>query len=405
MIHNLKYLKIIIKFLQNKKVNEMRDVAIIGVSQTKFGELWDLSFRQLIAEAGIGAIDDSNIEGNELDAMYVGNMTAGLFIQQEHIAALIADHTGLNPIPCTRVEAACASGGLALRQGIMAVASGYHDLVISAGVEKMTDVVDATPAIATASDQEWEAQQGATFPSLYAMMAKRHMYEYGTTREQLAMFSVINHENASKNSKAQYPFKITVDQVLNSSKVADPLRLLDCSPITDGAAAIVLCPAEHARKYTDTPIYVKASTQASGTIALHDRKDITTIDATKVAAKKAYEMADLGTKNIDTVEVHDCFSINGILAIEDLGFVEKGEGGKAIEEGITRHDGKIPVNPSGGLKARGHPLGATGIAQAAEIVWQLRGEAGNRQVEGAEVGMTHNIGGTGGTAAIHILSR
>lgn len=383
----------------------MRDVAIIGVSQTKFGELWNASFRQLIAEAGLGAIDDSNIEGADLEAMYVGNMTSGLFIQQEHIAALIADHTGLNPIPCARVEAACASGGLALRQGIMAVASGYHDIVISAGVEKMTDVVDATPAIATASDQEWEAQLGATFPSLYAMIAKRHMYEYGTTREQLAMFSKINHQNAAKNPRAQFPFEISVDQVLNSTMVADPLTLLDCSPVTDGAAAVVMCPAEDAKKYTDTPIYVKASTQASGTITLHDRRDITTIDATKVAAKKAYEMAKLTTKDIDTAEVHDCFSINGILAIEDLGFVEKGQGGPAIEEGITEIGGKIPINPSGGLKARGHPLGATGIAQAAEIVWQLRGEADKRQVDGAEIGMTHNIGGTGGTAAIHILSR
>ena len=383
----------------------MRDVAIIGVSQTKFGELWESSFRQLIVEAGIGAIDDANLEGNELDAMYVGNMTSGLFIQQEHIASLIADHTGLNPIPSTRVEAACASGGLALRQGILAVASGYQDIVIAAGVEKMTDVIDATSAIATASDQEWEAKIGATFPSLYAMIARRHMYEYGTTREQLALFSVINHENAVKNPKAQYPFKITVDQVLNSSKVADPLRLLDCSPITDGASAIILCPAEHAKKYTDTPIYVKASAQSSGSIALQDRKSITTIDATIIAAKKAYKMAKVTTKDIDAVEVHDCFSINGLVAIEDLGFAKKGEGGLAIEEGITRLDGKIPVNPSGGLKARGHPLGATGIAQAAEIIWQLRGEAGSRQVEGAEIGMTHNIGGTGGTAAVHIFSR
>ncbi len=265
----------------------MRDVAIIGVSQTKFGELWDSSFRQLIAEAGLNAIEDSGVGGNDLDAMFVGNMTAGLFIQQEHIAALIADHTGLNPISSTRVEAACASGGLALRQGVMAVASGYHDIVISAGVEKMTDVVDATPAIATASDQEWEAQQGVTFPSLYAMIARRHMYEYGTTREQLAEVSVINHKNASKNPRAQYPFEISVDKVLNSTVVADPLTLLDCSPVTDGAAAIVLCPAEMAKQYTDTPIYVKASTQASDTITLHDRKDITTIGSTKVAAKKS----------------------------------------------------------------------------------------------------------------------
>ncbi|MGC9516743.1 MAG: thiolase domain-containing protein [Methanomicrobiales archaeon] len=383
----------------------MRDVAIIGVSQTKFGELWDKSFRDMITDAGLGAIKDANIEGAELEAMYVGNMSAGLFVQQEHIAALIADHAGLTPIPCARVEAACASGGLALRNGIMAVASGYHDIVISAGVEKMTDVVDPTPMIASASDQEWEAQQGVTFPSLYAMMARRHMHEYGTTREQLAMFSVINHKNAAKNPRAQFPMEVTVDQVLNSTMVADPLRLLDCSPVSDGAAAVILCPAEDAKKYTDTPVYVKASTQASGTIALHDRKSLTTIDATVNAVQTAYKMAKMGPKDIGAAEVHDCFSINGLLAIEDLGFVEKGKAGIAVEEGMTEIDGKIPINPSGGLKARGHPLGATGIAQTAEIVWQLRGEAGKRQIDGLEIGMTHNIGGTGGTAAVHILSR
>jgi len=383
----------------------LRDVAIIGVSQTKFGELWEVSFRDMITEAGMNAIKDGGIEGDELEAMYVGNMSAGLFVEQEHIASLIADHAGLTPIPSARIEAACASGGLALRNGIMAVASGYHDIVISAGVEKMTDVVDPTPAIATASDQEWEAQQGVTFPSLYAMMARRHMHEYGTTREQLAMVSVLNHKHGAKNPLAQYPMEITVDKVLNSSMVADPLRLLDCSPVSDGAAAVILCPAEDAKKYTDTPVYVKASAQASGTIALHDRKDITTIDSTVHAARKAYEISGLTPKDIGGVEVHDCFSINGLLAIEDLGFVEKGQGGPAIEDGLTELDGQIPVNPSGGLKARGHPLGATGIAQAAEIVWQLRGEAGKRQIDGIEIGMTHNIGGTGGTAAVHILSR
>ena len=383
----------------------MRDVAIIGVSQTKFGELWDSSFRDLIAEAGVKAVMDAEVEGDDIEAMYVGNMSSGLFVDQEHIAALISDHMGLNPIPTTRVEAACASGGLALRQGIMAVASGFHDVVISAGVEKMTDVVDATPAIATASDQEWEAQQGATFPSLYAMIAKRHMYEYGTPREQLAQFSVVNHKNAKNNPNAQFPFEISVDKVINSTMVADPLTLLDCSPVSDGAAAVVMVPAEDAKKYTDTPIYVRASAQASGTIALHNRKDLTTIDSTKVASRKAYEMAGVTTKDIDLAEVHDCFSINGLLAVEDLGFAEKGKGGIAIEEGQTEIDGDFPINPSGGLKARGHPLGATGIAQAAEVVWQLRGDAGKRQVDGAEIGMTHNIGGTGGTAAVHIFGR
>ena len=377
----------------------MRDVAIVGVSQTKFGELWEKSFRDLVVEAGIDAIRDANMNGEDIDAMYIGNMTGGLFVGQEHIGSLIAEHSGLTPIPATRVEAACASGGLALRQAIMAVASGYYDRVMAAGVEKMTDVVDATPAIAAAADREWEAQQGVTFPSLYAMMAKRHMYEYGTTREQIAGFAVLGHKNGALNPKAQFQREISVDAVLNSTKVASPLNILDCSPVSDGAAAIIVCPADEAHKYTDTPIYIRASTQASATISLHNRKSLTTIPSTIFAAKKAYDMANLTPKDMDMAEVHDCFSINGLIAIEDLGFFEK-----AIEDGLIERDGDIAVNPSGGLKARGHPLGATGIAQAAEITWQLRQEAGKRQVSDATSGITLNIGGTGGTAAIHILS-
>ncbi|WP_302852702.1 thiolase domain-containing protein [Methanosphaera stadtmanae] len=382
----------------------MRDVAIVGVSQTKFGELWEKSFRDLVVEAGIDAIRDANMNGEDIDAMYIGNMTGGLFVGQEHIGSLIAEHSGLTPIPATRVEAACASGGLALRQAIMAVASGYYDRVMAAGVEKMTDVVDATPAIAAAADREWEAQQGVTFPSLYAMMAKRHMYEYGTTREQIAGFAVLGHKNGALNPKAQFKREISVDAVLNSTKVASPLNILDCSPVSDGAAAIIVCPADEAYKYTDTPIYIRASTQASATISLHNRKSLTTIPSTIFAAKKAYDMANLTPKDMDMAEVHDCFSINGLIAIEDLGFFEKGKGGQAIEDGLIERDGDIAVNPSGGLKARGHPLGATGIAQAAEITWQLRQEAGKRQVSDATSGITLNIGGTGGTAAIHILS-
>lgn len=383
----------------------MRDVAIVGVSQTKFGELWEKSFRDLVVEAGVNAIRDANMNGDDIDAMYIGNMSGGLFVGQEHIGALIAEHSGLTPIPATRVEAACASGGLALRQAIMAVASGYYDRVMAAGVEKMTDVVDATPAIAAAADQEWEAQQGVTFPSLYAMMANRHMYEYGTTREQIAGFAVLGHKNGTLNPRAQFQREISIDAVLNSTKVASPLNILDCSPVSDGAAAVIVCPADEAHKYTDTPIYVRASTQASETINLHNRKSLTTIQSTVIASRKAYEIAGLTPKDIDLAEVHDCFSINGLIAIEDLGFFEKGKGGQAIEDGLIERDGEISINPSGGLKARGHPLGATGIAQIAEITWQLRGEADKRQVQDANYGMTLNIGGTGGTAAVHILSR
>lgn len=387
----------------------MRDVAIIGVGCTEFGELWDKSFRELFVEAGVSALEDANVQGGKIDALYVGNMSGGRFIEQEHIGALIADYAGLASlhIPSTRVEAACASGGLALRQGIIAVASGYHDIVIAGGAEKMTDVgvETTTDALAAAADREWEGVMGATFPGLYAMIARLHMHKYGTTQEQLACVAVKNHHNGTMNPKAQFQNEITIDTVLNSVMVADPLRVFDCSPITDGASAVVLAPAEIAHKYTDTPIYVKASAQASGTISLHDRRDITTLDATVAAANRAYKMAKLTPKDIDFAEVHDCFTIAEICAIEDLGFVKKGEGGKAVESGITAIGGEIPINPSGGLKACGHPVGATGVKQAVEITLQLRGEAGKRQVESAGIGLTHNVGGSGGTAVVHIFGR
>jgi len=388
----------------------MRDVAIIGSYTTRFGEMWERSFRDIVVEAGVGALEDAGVGGESIDSMFVGNMSGGQFVEQEHIGALIADYSGLAAglhVPSTRVEAACASGGLAFRQGIQSVASGYNDIVVAAGVEKMTDVssVGASSALAAAADREWEGMMGATFPGLYAMIARMHMQQYGTTSEQLAQVAVKNHKNGTNNPIAQYRNNITVDKVLNSIMVADPLHIFDCSPITDGAAALVLAPAEEAHKYTDTPIYVKGSGQASDTIALHDRRDITTLDASVYAAKRAYEMAGIGPDDIDVAEVHDCFTIAEICAIEDLGFVKKGQGGRFVEDGNTAIGGKIPVNTSGGLKACGHPVGATGIKQAAEIVNQLRGEAGKRQVEGAKIGLAHNVGGSGATALVHILGR
>lgn len=387
----------------------MREVAIVGIGCTKFGEMWDKSFRDLFIEAGLMALEDAGVSGAQVEALYGGNMSSGIFIEQEHVGALIADYSGLitNNVPSTRVEAACASGGLALRSGVVAVASDYHDVVISAGIEKMTDVgaEKAMDALASAADREWEAAVGATFPGLYAMMARAHMHELGTTREQLAQVAVKNHYHGSMNPRAQFRNRITIDSVISSPLVADPLRLFDCSPLTDGAAAVVLVPAARAKEFTDTPIYVKAATQASDTIALHDRRSLTSIDATIVAADRAFKMAKLQRSKIDVAEVHDCFTIAEIMAIEDLGFFEKGMGGPATINGETAIGGKIPVNTSGGLKACGHPVGATGIKQAVEIVEQLRGDAGKRQVEGAEVGLTHNVGGTGGTVVVHILAR
>ena len=387
----------------------MRSVSIIGAGCTRFGERWDDSLRDLVVETGIRALEDGNVSGEEIDGLYVGNMSGGRFVEQEHIGALISDCAGLSRlhVPSTRVEAACASGGLALRQGVLAVASGYSDVVIAAGVEKMTDVTGgvAADALAAAADREWECFFGATFPALYAMIARLHIHRYATTREDLAAVAVKNHHHGSMNPISQYQMEITVDKVLNSPLVADPLRVLDCSPITDGAAAVVLAPTEEAKKYTDSPIRILATAQASDTLALHDRRDITTLDASVFAARRAFRMAGLEPEDVDLAEVHDAFTIGEIVAIEDLGFFDKGDGGRATREGLTAIGGEIPINTSGGLKACGHPVGATGIKQAYEMVLQLRGEAGERQVEGAKVGLTHNVGGCGGTAIVHIMSR
>jgi len=386
----------------------MRDVAIIGVGCTRFGEMWDRSFRDIVVEAGARAIEDAKLTGEEIEAMYVGNMSAGQFIQQEHLGSLIADFVGLATmhIPATRVEAACASGGLALRTAIMAVASGYHDVVVAAGVEKMTDVETGVTvdALASAADREWEGFMGATFPALYAMVARLHMHRYGTTRDQLAQVAVKNHRNAVDNPRAQFRNEISIDTVKNASMVSAPLTLIDCSPITDGAAAVIVAPADVAREYTDSPVYGLGTGQATDTLSLHTRRDLCTFDATVEAGRRAYGMSGVGPEDIDLVEVHDCFTIAEILAIEDLGFFKKGQGGPATLNGETAIGGKIPVNTSGGLKACGHPVGATGIKQAVECVEQLRGVAGKRQVDGAQIAMTHNVGGTGGTAVCHIFS-
>jgi len=385
----------------------MRDVAVIGVGVTKFGELWDKSFRQLITESGSKAILEAGVSGTEIDALYVGSMGSGRFIGQEHIGALVADCSGFSHlhIPSTRIESACASGGLAVRQGYLSVASGINDIVVVGGIEKMTDVVgtEATNTLATVADQEWEAFFGATFPGLYAMIATKHMNDYGTTREQLAQVAVKNHANGALNPNAQFKREISIDAVINAPPVSYPLGMLDCSPVSDGAATVVLCAAEKAKKYIDNPVKIIASGQASDTLALHGRREICTFDSTVHAAKMAYKQANLEPKDIDVAELHDSFTIAEILAVEDLGFVKKGEGGKAIENKITTLDGELPVNTSGGLKAKGHPIGATGVAQIAEIVAQLQGKADKRQIKDAKIGLAHNIGGTGASCVVHIL--
>ena len=385
-----------------------RDVAIVGIGATSFGEHWDKGLKELVSEAGFAAAGDAGIRGKEIELILVGNMSGGMFVGQEHVGALVADFLGLNPTPAVRIEAACASGAVALRQGYIAVASGMYDLVAVGGVEKMTDVQGgwATSVLAGAMDTEWEAYFGSTFPGIYAMIAQRYMHDYGLTRETLAKVAVKNHYHASFNPLAHFRNKISIDDVLTSPLVADPLRLFDCCPTSDGAACVLLTSLEKAKKYTDTPIIIEACAQASGTLALFERRDICTIDATVEASRQAFEQVKITRKDIDIVEAHDCFTIGEILALEDLGFCAKGEAGKMYDADQTYFDGVLPVNTDGGLKASGHPVGATGIKQIVELTKQLRGEAEKgRQVKDATIGLAHNVGGSGATAVVTILRR
>jgi acetyl-CoA C-acetyltransferase len=380
----------------------MREVVVIGAGMTKFGELWGKSIKDIFVEAATKAIDDAGVD--HIDSMYVGAMSPGLFVGQEHLGAVMADYLGVNPIPATHVESACASGGVAFRQAFLEVASGASEIVLAGGVEKMTDGADVTEVLATAADQEYEVYQGITFPGLYAIIARAHMHEYGTTREQLAAVAVKNHRNGAKNPNAQFRSEVTAEQVMNSTMVADPLRLLDCSPVSDGGAAVIVASMEVAQKLNKNPLRIIASAQASDSIALHSRKSITTLGSVVKAAEKAYKMGGIKPSDVDLVEVHDCFTIAEIVATEDLGFFEKGKGGQAAADGQTTIEcNLIPVNTSGGLKSKGHPVGATGIAQIIELYEQLNGKAGARQVPNPHIGMAQNMGGSGASCVIHIL--
>ena len=382
-------------------------VAIVGVGMSKFGELWDKNLRDITLEAGMYTIFDAGVPGSDIDGMVIGNMSAGRFTGQEHLGAQAVDLSGLGDIPAYSVEAACASGGAAVRHAYMSIKSGEHDVMLVLGSEKMSDVnqTEAMNTISVASDWEWEGMFGATFPALYAFMARRHMMEYGTTEEHLALPTVKNHANAAHNEFAQFQRAVPIEVVMNSAMLADPLRVLHSAPVTDGAAGLVMCREDLVKKYTDTPIYIESSAQRTDTLALHDRKSITTFNSVVSSTKAALKEASLELKDIDVLELHDSFTIGEIMLTEDVGIAKKGEGGKALEEGITQIGGKFPVNTSGGLKARGHPIGATGVAQIVELVLQLRGDAEKRQVDGAEKGLAVNIGGTGATSIVHIVGR
>ncbi len=368
---------------------------------TKFGELWERDLRSLAVEASLKAVESSGLEMKDIDAIYFGNMLASRLVGQDHLGALISTELGLS-IPSTHVEAACASGGAALRLGWMDILSGNSKNVLVVGAEKMTDVGSdyATVGLSGASDEEWEAYYGVTFPSLYAMFAREHMNRFGLSKESLSKVAVKNHKHGSMNPLAQFPREITLEQAMNATMVADPLNLMDCSPISDGAAAVVLS----SKKKSEVTMI--SSAQAQDSLALHDRKDIATLAATVEAGKKSMKLANVKHKDIGLMEVHDCFTIAEISAYEDLGFAEKGKGSELIESGKTYFDSVLPVNTSGGLKSAGHPVGATGVKQAVEIYLQLSGQAGKRQIKHeAKYGLSHNVGGSGATAVVSIFKK
>ena len=379
---------------------------VIGAAHTRFGEAWEKSYRDLQTEAGLAALKDARITGDEIDEVFVGTMSTGIMIGQEHVAPLLLDGAGLadRHIPSTRVEAAGASGGLAFRQGVMAIRSGVADIVVVGGIEKMTDVSDAdAQAITSGSiDQEWEHFVGATDAAVHAILAKRHMAEFKTTRTMLAEVAVKNHRHGAKNPLAQFQREIALQTVLDAPMVASPLGVFDCAPMSDGAACVVLCSERVVANHANA-VAVTGSGLASDTLALHGRSTWTALRATQESARRAYLEAGISSGDIQVAEVSDSYTIAEILAIEDLGLFKKGDGGRATEEGETTFGGRVVVNPSGGLKARGHPAGATGIAQVCELTWQLRQQASGRQVKDARIGIAHNTGGTGATSVVHVL--
>lgn len=375
-------------------------VFVTGAATTQFGELWGVSPRSLARGSVLSALKDADTDPASVEALFVGNMLSGMLGGQEHLGAFFAEELGL-PVPAFKVEGACASGGLALHNAVNSLLSGQYETVVVLGIEKMTDhkPEDVATALMGAGSEE-ERSSGATFPGLYAMLARIHMSAYGTKEEDLAAVAVKNHYHASLNPNAQFHNILTVSQVMRSSKIADPLKLLDCSPISDGAAAVIL--STHTTK---RGVSIAASTVATDTLGLAQRKTLTELSATRGASRKAYAIAGITAKDVDVAEVHDCFTIAEVLAMEDLGFFPKGKAASAIVRGKTTigNGTHVVVNPSGGLKGCGHPVGATGVKQIVELVEQLRGIAGKRQVEGARVGLAHNVGGSGATAVVHIL--
>jgi acetyl-CoA C-acetyltransferase len=381
-------------------------VTIISAGLSKFGHREGLYARELFAEAALSAFHRvEKLDPNkDIKAAFIGQMSEA-YEHQAHNAPIEASWAGLSPAPATRVENACASSGSALRCGIMAIMSGLYDIVLVGGVEKMTNqpTPEVTGILAAASDYPFEQWNGMTFPALFALMATVHMHDYGTTEEQLAAVAVKNHKNGALNPKAHMQKEVTMDEVMKSRTVAWPLKLYDCSLITDGASVVILTKPKLAKKFTENYVHIIGTGQSQDTFCLHERESLTTVNAAKLAAQDAYKMASIRPKDVNVAELHDCFTIAEIIGYEDLGFCRPGMGGKFVENGESALDGSLPVNTSGGLKSKGHPVGATGTAQIHELYLQLTGQADRRQVSDAKIGLAHNLGGSGATAVVHIL--
>ena len=383
-------------------------VSIVSAGLARFGRREGIYGRELFAEAAKEAFErcPELDPKKDIENLIVGHMGES-YEHQGHTGPTVCDWAGLLPIPSVRTESACASSGTALRLGILSILSGMYDIAMVGGVEKMTSrtTPEVTEFLAMASDFPFEQWHGITFPGLYALMATAHMHKYGTTEEQMAMVAVKNHHNGALNPKAHMQREVTLEKAMSSRVIAWPLKLYDCSLITDGASCIIMTKPELAKRFTDTPVHITGSGHASDAIGLYEREEFTTVSAAKLAGREAYKMAGIDHHKLDVAEVHDCFTIAEIIAYEDLGFCKPGEGGTLVENGLTTIEGKIPVNTSGGLKSKGHPVGATGTAQAYEIYLQLTEQAEKRQVDGAEIGLTHNVGGSGATATVHIYRR
>lgn len=381
-------------------------VYIIGAGEAKYGELWDRSLRDIAVEAGLKAVEDAGIRTRDLGAIYMSNSLGGDISRQEHLSALMSDQAGVSSeyIPSMRIEASTASGGAAIREGYLAIRSGEYDTVMVGGAEKMTELygnenIDITSSIL---DREWEAFEGGTPAALAALSARKYLKDFNVSKDVLAKLSVNDHLNASLNENAHFRNKITIQQALNATLIAEPLNLMDCAPLSDGASSIILASEEYVKKHSIDGVKILSSAMSQGPFALHSRECLYTVEPTKLAARKALKDANLKNSDMSFVEIHDSYNIYGLMALEDLGFAEKGKAKDLIEEGIALND-RLPVNPSGGLKAKGFPYGATGVGQAVEAYLQLKGKANKRQVKDAKNAMIHNMAGSGVASVVHIL--